>query len=146
MVDIVPILAPNTLFTADFLTVNYRVDQSYLEARWWRPVSSSEFRQGIETATEIIHCYGVELMLIDIRQAGIPSASDQGWLVKHLSASKCNTPLRRSASLQCLDILQSLVSELVYKRAGAFPFEYQDFCCERLALEWLFLKGDSEGQ
>jgi hypothetical protein len=136
-----PVLTLVPLFTADFLTVSHAADHRYLEARWSRPVSSEEFRQGIQIITDSISEHGVELLLIDLRLSGTPSTSDQSWLVKRVMAVNQATPLRRSARLLSMDILQQMVSEIITERVENFPYEFQVFHSDTLAKQWLFQDG-----
>jgi hypothetical protein len=139
-----PALKLVPLFSADFLTVAHAAGHRYLEARWSRLVSSEEFRQGIQMITDSISEHGVELLLIDFRLSGTPSTSDQGWLVKRLMAAYQTTPLRRSARLLSMDILQQMVSEIITEKVENFPYELQVFHSDTLAKQWLFRAGASK--
>lgn len=137
-----PVNSPSTnlvaVFTADFLTVGHEAAHKYLEARWMRPVSSEEIRQGIEAITEIIFRHKIELLLVDFRKTGVPSASDQNWLAKHVQSVNSTIPLRRSARLLSMEILQSIVCEVITEKVETFSYKYQEFASETLAKQWLF--------
>jgi hypothetical protein len=128
-------LAP--VLAADFLAVGHEADRRYLEARWKRPVSGTEFRQGMEAVTQSVLVHRAELLLMDMRRTGTPSVSDQSWLVRHLVSANGTTTLRRSARLFSEDLFQRIVSELMDEKVG-FPYQVRAFGSEARAWQWLF--------
>jgi hypothetical protein len=135
--DNIPALALEPVLTADFLTVSHAADQRYLEARWKRPVSGGEFREGMEAVADSILGRGAELLLMDHRMAGTPSISDQNWLVRRMVAANETTPLRRSARLFSEDLFQRIVSEIIDEKVEACPYRVRAFESEALARQWL---------
>jgi hypothetical protein len=133
-----PALILEPVFVADFLAINRATDQRYLEARWKRPVSGEEFRQGMETIIESISEYIAELLLLDFRLTGTPSVSEQNWLVHYLASANQVSQLRRSARLFSKDLFQHIVNEVITEKMGWLPYEFRVFECETLAKQWLF--------
>ena len=133
-----PSLTLESVFVADFLAISRAPDQRYLEARWKRPVSGEEFRQGMEIITESISEYMVELLLLDFRLTGTPSVSEQNWLVHYLASDNQVSQLRRSARLFSKDLFQHIVNEVITEKMGWLPYEFCVFECETLAKQWLF--------
>jgi hypothetical protein len=125
------------VLTADFLTVSHAADQRYLEARWARPVSSGEFREGMEAVYESIFGRRAELLLMDYRLAGTPTVSDQNWLVRRMVTANETTPLRRSARLFSEDLFQRIVGEIIDEKVETYPYRVRAFESEALARQWL---------
>lgn len=130
------ILTP--VFKDDFLVISQASDQRFLEARWTRQVSGEEFRRGMEAVMDSVASLGAELLLMDLRLAGVPSLSDQNWLVRRMISANKGFPLRRSARLLSRDLLQHMVSEVITEKVEAFPYRYEMFEGEERALQWLF--------
>ena len=68
-------------FYADYLCLTYRPEAPRLEARWLRPVSSAEYRQGYEALLAKACETDCHFWLVDIRRRNSPTAADGRWLM-----------------------------------------------------------------
>lgn len=130
------------MYGSDTLTIRHAAGRKLLEARWGRPVHSGELESGVQAITQRACGLGVELLLIDFRAAGVPTAADQRWRAGHLAEAHRNSPLRRSAVLLSADLLQLLVNEVILEKAGELPYELEAFLSETRARQWLFLEDE----
>ena len=65
---------------ADFLELRYRADVQLLVARWRRPVSAAELRQGYRATLRLARAVGCPFWQVDLRSRNAPDAADRQWL------------------------------------------------------------------
>lgn len=65
----------------DFLQLRYRPDLRTLAARWQRPVSPAEFRQGYAAMLAAAETVGCWCWLVDLRSRTAPAPAEWQWLL-----------------------------------------------------------------
>jgi hypothetical protein len=65
---------------ADFLELRYRPDVQYLVARWRRPVSSAELRQGYYAMLRLAREVNCACWKVDLRSRNAPDEADRHWV------------------------------------------------------------------
>jgi ribosome modulation factor len=65
----------------DFLHLTYRADLHLLVARWQRPVSDAEFRQGYQATLRAAQQAGCPFWQLDIRSRQAPEPATVQWLL-----------------------------------------------------------------
>ncbi len=65
---------------ADFLELRYRADLHLLVARWHRPVSAAELRQGYLATLRLAREVNCSFWQIDLRSRNAPDEADRRWL------------------------------------------------------------------
>jgi hypothetical protein len=65
---------------ADFLELRYRPDVQYLVARWRRPVSSAELRQGYYAMLRLAREVSCTCWKVDLRSRNAPDETDRRWV------------------------------------------------------------------
>lgn len=95
---------------ADFLELRYRPDLHLLVARWRRPVSGPELRQGYRATLRLAQQVGCPFWQVDIRSRNAPDTTTRRWLTTEFLAQAA----QRLASPVCLGYLltPSLLTEL----------------------------------
>ncbi len=111
-----PTPAPPQL-EADFLELRYRADVQLLVARWRRPVSAAELRQGYRATLRLARAVGCPFWQVDLRSRNAPAAADRQWLTTEFLARAAQC----LAGPVCLGYLLSpkLLSEMGGPTAGA---------------------------
>ena len=72
---------PNYLqLEADFLELRYRPDMQVLVARWRRPVSAAELRQGYYAILRLAREVNCACWQVDLRSRNAPGEEDRRWL------------------------------------------------------------------
>jgi hypothetical protein len=72
---------PNYLqLEADFLELRYRPDMQVLVARWRRPVSAAELRQGYYAILRLAREVNCACWQVDLRSRNAPDEADRRWL------------------------------------------------------------------
>ena len=72
---------PTTLLPeADFLELRYRPDLQLLVARWRRPVSAAELRQGYYAMLRLAREVNCVCWQVDLRSRNAPDSADRHWL------------------------------------------------------------------
>ena len=67
-----------------FLHLHYQPDLRTLAARWQRPVSPSEFRQGYLAALAAAEAAACRFWLVDLRARTAPAPAEARWLTTRL--------------------------------------------------------------
>jgi hypothetical protein len=88
---------------ADFLELRYRADLQLLVARWRRPVSAAELRQGYRATLRLARAVGCPFWQVDLRSRNAPEAADWQWLTTEFLARAT----QRLAGPLCLGYLLS---------------------------------------
>ena len=65
---------------ADFLELRYRPDMQVLVARWRRPVSAAELRQGYYAILRLAREVNCACWQVDLRSRNAPDEADRRWL------------------------------------------------------------------
>ena len=65
---------------ADFLELRYRPDVQLLVARWHRPVSGAELRQGYYAMLRLAREVNCTRWKVDLRSRNAPAPADRHWL------------------------------------------------------------------
>ena len=65
---------------ADFLELRYRPDLQLLVARWRRPVSAAELRQGYLAILRLAREVNCSFWQVDLRSRNAPDAADRQWV------------------------------------------------------------------
>ena len=65
---------------ADFLELRYRPDVQFLVARWRRPVSAAELRQGYYAILRLAREVNCTCWKVDLRSRNAPDEADRRWL------------------------------------------------------------------
>jgi hypothetical protein len=65
---------------ADFLELRYRADLQLLVARWHRPVSARELRQGYRATLRLAREVNCPFWQIDLRSRNAPAPAERHWL------------------------------------------------------------------
>jgi len=65
---------------ADFLELRYRPDVQLLVARWRRPVSGAELRQGYYAMLRLAREVNCACWKVDLRSRNAPEEADRRWL------------------------------------------------------------------
>lgn len=65
---------------ADFLELRYRADLQVLVARWRRPVTPAELRQGYRATLQLAQQAGCPFWQVDIRSRNAPDPATRHWL------------------------------------------------------------------
>jgi hypothetical protein len=71
----------------DFLELRYRPDVQYLVARWHRPVSGAELRQGYYAILRLAREVNCTCWKIDLRSRNAPEEADRRWVSAEFLAS-----------------------------------------------------------
>jgi len=118
---------------ADFLELRYRPDMQLLVARWHRPVSAAELRQGYYAIFRLAREVNCTCWKIDLRSRNAPEEADRRWVNKEFLASAA----QRFDGPVCLGYLltPSLLAQLGAPAAG--PGRVAFFCEEGPLTEWL---------
>lgn len=72
---------------ADFLELRYRPDVQFLVARWRRPVSAAELRQGYYAILRLAREVNCTRWKVDLRSRNAPDEADRHWLTADFLAS-----------------------------------------------------------
>jgi hypothetical protein len=72
---------------ADFLELRYRPDMQVLVARWRRPVSAAELRQGYYAILRLAREVNCACWQVDLRSRNAPDEADRRWLTADFLAS-----------------------------------------------------------
>jgi len=118
---------------ADFLELRYRADVHYLVARWRRPVSAAELRQGYYAMLRLAREVNCACWKVDLRSRNAPDATDRHWLAAEFltqAAQRLDGPV-------CLGYLltPSLLAQLGAPTPG--PNRVAFFSEEGPLTEWL---------
>lgn len=118
---------------ADFLELRYRPDVHYLVARWRRPVSAAELRQGYYAMLRLAREVNCACWKVDLRSRNAPDEADRRWVNLEFltqAAQRLDAPV-------CLGYLltPSLLAQLGSPTAG--PNRVAFFCDEGPLTEWL---------
>jgi len=118
---------------ADFLELRYRPDVQYLVARWHRPVSGAELRQGYYAILRLAREVNCTCWKIDLRSRNAPEEADRRWVTSEFLARAA----QRLDSPVCLGYLltPSLLAQLGAPAAG--PNRVAFFCEEGPLTNWL---------
>jgi len=118
---------------ADFLELRYRPDVQLLVARWRRPVSGAELRQGYYAMLRLAREVNCACWKVDLRSRNAPDEADRRWV---------NTEFLTSAAQRldgpvCLGYLltPSLLAQLGPPTAG--PSRVAFFSEEGPLTDWL---------
>ncbi|GAB3638194.1 hypothetical protein GCM10027422_37840 [Hymenobacter arcticus] len=87
----------------DFLELRYRADLQLLVARWRRPVSAAELRQGYRATLRLARAVGCPFWQVDLRSRNAPEEADRQWLTTEFLARAA----QRLAGPVCLGYLLS---------------------------------------
>ncbi|MGI4741515.1 MAG: hypothetical protein ACRYG7_40630 [Janthinobacterium lividum] len=80
--------APTVLqLEADFLELRYRADLQLLVARWRRPVSAAELRQGYYAILRLAREVNCACWQVDLRSRNAPDEADRRWLTAEFLTS-----------------------------------------------------------
>jgi len=80
--------APTALqLEADFLELRYRADVQLLVARWRRPVSAAELRQGYYAILRLAREVNCACWQVDLRSRNAPDEADRRWLTAEFLTS-----------------------------------------------------------
>lgn len=72
---------------ADFLELRYRADLQLLVARWHRPVSTAELRQGYYAILRLAREVNCACWQVDLRSRNAPAEADRRWLTDEFLTS-----------------------------------------------------------
>ncbi|MDX5422404.1 MAG: STAS/SEC14 domain-containing protein [Hymenobacteraceae bacterium] len=122
----------------EFLTLRFSPSGKYLSAKWQRPVSSEEYRQGIRMIAFCIATLKVQLASIDFRKTGAPSLKDQCCTAEFLRQALKNTDLRRSARVLSGQDAHWQAYRQIMEEAGTLPYQAKAFSSPDQAQSWLF--------
>jgi hypothetical protein len=94
----------------DFLELRYRADLQLLVARWRRPVSAAELRQGYYAILRLAREVNCTCWQVDLRSRNAPDEADRKWV----SAEFLTRAAERLDSPVCLGYLltPSLLAQL----------------------------------
>jgi len=117
----------------DFLELRYRPDVQFLVARWRRPVSAAELRQGYYAILRMAREVNCTCWKIDLRSRNAPDEADRRWVNGEFltrAAQRLDGPV-------CLGYLltPSLLAQLGSPTAG--PHRVAFFSEEGPLTEWL---------
>lgn len=117
----------------DFLELRYRPDVQYLVARWRRPVSGAELRQGYYAILRLAREVNCACWKVDLRSRNAPDEADRRWLTAEFltrAAQRLDGPV-------CLGYLltPSLLAQLGAPTPG--PSRVAFFSEEGPLTEWL---------
>lgn len=123
---------------ADFLELRYRPDVQYLVARWHRPVSGAELRQGYYAILRLAREVNCTRWKVDLRSRNAPAEADRHWLAAEFLAQAA----RRLDGPVCLGYLltPSLLAQLGAPTPG--PNRIAFFSEEGPLTEWLMQCGN----
>lgn len=126
-------ISPILQAEADFLELRYRPDVQFLVARWHRPVSGDELRQGYHAILRLARETGCTHWKIDLRSRNAPAEADRHWV----NAEFLTRATQRLESPVCLGYLltPSLLAQLGPPTAG--PNRIAFFSEEGPLTEWL---------
>ena len=118
---------------ADFLELRYRPDLQLLVARWRRPVSAAELRQGYYAILRLAREVSCTCWKVDLRSRNAPDEADRRWLTTEFltrAAQRLDGPV-------CLGYLltPSLLAQLGSPTAG--PNQVAFFSEEGPLTAWL---------
>jgi hypothetical protein len=101
---------------ADFLELRYRPDVRLLVARWHRPVSGAELRQGYYAILRLAREVNCACWKVDLRSRNAPDEADRRWLTAEFLTSAA----QRLDGPVCLGYLltPSLLAQLGALTAG----------------------------
>jgi len=118
---------------ADFLELHYRPDVQLLVARWHRPVSGAELRQGYYAILRLAREVNCACWKVDLRSRNAPEEADRHWLTAEFLASAA----QRLDGPVCLGYLlsPSLLAQLGSPTAG--PNQVAFFSEEGPLTAWL---------
>lgn len=118
---------------ADFLELRYRPDVQYLVARWRRPVSAAELRQGYYAMLRLAREVNCACWKVDLRSRNAPDAADRHWLAAEFLAQAA----QRLDGPVCLGYLltPSLLAQLGAPTPG--PNQVAFFSEEGPLTDWL---------
>ncbi|MDJ0364599.1 hypothetical protein QMK33_05500 [Hymenobacter sp. H14-R3] len=102
---------------ADFPELRYRADLQLVVARWRRPVSAAELRQGYRATLRLAREVGCPFWQVDLRSRNAPDAADQQWLATEFLVRAA----QRLAGPVCLGYLLSpkLLAQIGGPAAGS---------------------------
>lgn len=123
---------------ADFLELRYRPDVQFLVARWRRPVSGTELRQGYYAMLRLAREVNCACWKVDLRSRNAPDEADRHWLAAEFllqAAQRLDGPV-------CLGYLltPSLLTQLGTPTPG--PNRVAFFSEEGPLTEWLMQCGN----
>ncbi|MGI4760970.1 MAG: hypothetical protein ACRYF0_09710 [Janthinobacterium lividum] len=81
---------------ADFLELRYRPDVQLLVARWRRPVSAAELRQGYLAILRLAREVDCACWQVDLRSRNAPDEADRRWLTTEFlvrAAQRLDSPV-----------------------------------------------------
>ena len=118
---------------ADFLELRYRPDVQFLVARWRRPVSAAELRQGYYAILRLAREVNCTCWKVDLRSRNAPDEADRRWVNTEFltqAAQRLDGPV-------CLGYLltPSLLAQLGAPTAG--PSQVAFFAEEGPLTAWL---------
>ncbi|MDO7884046.1 hypothetical protein [Hymenobacter cheonanensis] len=118
---------------ADFLELRYRPDVQLLVARWRRPVSGAELRQGYYAMLRLAREVNCACWKVDLRSRNAPEEADRNWVTAEFLPSAA---LRLDGPV-CLGYLltPSLLAQLGTPTAG--PGRVAFFSEEGSLTAWL---------
>ncbi|MFD2247858.1 hypothetical protein [Pontibacter ruber] len=122
----------------EYLTFCFLPAAKCLEARWHRPVSSKEYKQGIRSIAVCIATLRAKMLLIDFTMMGTPTIADQNWTASFLKEVMKHSLLRYCARVLSTDEAQLFAHEVVVDKVHNFPYISQVFTSEQEAKAWLF--------
>jgi hypothetical protein len=92
------------LFKTDYLTIQYRPEDNYLQMNWTTTPSSSEFRKGMNELIEAMKSKNCGKVLTDTRKLGAISPEDQEWSSREWATEAAGAGFQHLAILMPEDI------------------------------------------
>lgn len=130
------------LLRTDYVEATLSRQKDLLSVRWLRPVSSEEYRCGIQDAAQLFIKHKLQRLLVNKQRLGVLSIGDQSWLAKYYASMAHRSNLQRLAVVSSNDVMQQITDEPLYhkvKGSTKISFHIQYFLSEDEALEWFGL-------
>ncbi|KAA5538618.1 hypothetical protein [Adhaeribacter rhizoryzae] len=129
------------LLQTTYLEVNYYRQEQLLETSWKGPCSSQEYRDCLNTYSNILQKYKIKRWLDDQALAGQVRQADQFWTVQEWTANfiPLASKLKKVAQVNALEghtySLSTILQQVIY--AGKCPFAFREFDSHPEAKTWL---------
>lgn len=136
--------APAILCQTDLVRISVDFCNSLIALRWLQPVSSNDYKYGIQKLSQLLKKYKLTRLMINNQQLGVMALTDQSWLSQKMSEIVADNIPRLIAIVSSKNSLQQLVNDTVDKKIRQSGGEYEPnyFFSEDEAIEWLLMQKD----
>ncbi|KAA5541710.1 hypothetical protein [Adhaeribacter rhizoryzae] len=133
-------MALKTYYESDFYRIQVDTAQQLLMARWLRPVSAKEVKQGGTKLYEVLRDTQVKYAVGNAQTFTALSTDAKEWMSTTFYQMLSQTKLKKLARVLPASVFHRLALESVVTRAealGVTKFEVKNFATEPEALAWL---------